>query len=182
MLFKSFFANMRPCLIFALWASGAVAKPIAGRDDADPLSLAIQALKGEMPEYVEPKLNRDITDFLAIGDSFSAGISADKPKDEMNWSCSRFKQSYPNQMHNSERFPGHATSRTFAFGSCLGAKMQDVVNNQITLGTPSDATYTPIGKPQVGTLSVSGNDLKFGEVGTLPVQICIFCSPVIPWP
>ncbi|KAL2204871.1 SGNH hydrolase [Sarocladium strictum] len=160
---------MRSILVFALWASGTIAVPMVERDDDDPLSQAIVALS-DIPEYVEPKLNRDITDFLAIGDSFSAGISADVPADEMNWYCSRFKQSYPNQMHNSDRFPGHSTSRTFTFGSCIGAKMKDVVEHQIELGKPGDGGYTPIGKPQVGTLSISGNDLKFGEI----VNSCLY--------
>ena len=42
--------------------------------------------------------------------------------------------------------------------------MQDVVDNQIELGTPdSSANYPKIGKPQIGTLSLSGNDLVFGN-------------------
>ena len=46
----------------------------------------------------------------------------------------------------------------------LAAKMQDVVDKQIELGTPDlSAEYPKIGKPQIGTLSLSGNDLGFGD-------------------
>ena len=43
--------------------------------------------------------------------------------------------------------------------------MQDVIDHQIELGTPDlTATYPKIGNPQIGTLSISGNDLGFGDV------------------
>ncbi|EPE35691.1 SGNH hydrolase [Glarea lozoyensis ATCC 20868] len=112
-----------------------------------------------------------ITEWLAIGDSFSAGISADGPSDELNWRCSRFKMSYPYQMQNSNRMPGNKTSRKLTFGSCTGESMSDVVNNQIALGEPvSGATYPKIGNPQVVSLSVSGNDVGFGDV----VNNCLY--------
>lgn len=136
---------------------------IMARRDADQAFKKI-VQDSKMPKYVAPSLKRDITDWLAIGDSFSAGVSADMPADELNWYCSRFRKSYPNQINEDARFPGHAASRTFVFGSCTGAKMTDVVNNQIELGRPSNANYPKIGKPQMGTVSLSGNDLKFGDV------------------
>lgn len=109
-------------------------------------------------------MNRDITDWLAIGDSFAAGISADVPDDQLNWWCRRFKKSYPNQVNENPRFPGHSTSRTFVFGACSGGKIQDVANKQLELGDPDlKANYPKIGKPQIGTLSISGNDLEFGK-------------------
>lgn len=123
--------------------------------------------------YVKPTLNRDITEWLAIGDSFSAGISADVPNDQLNWYCSRFRKSYPNQMNENSRFPGYASSRTFTFGSCTGATMSDILDKQLELGDPDDSNYPKIGKPQIATVSLSGNDLKFGEVSvpcTLPTH------------
>lgn len=149
-------------LILAMLIDSRLATPLETRD-TDPVASVIAA--AGVPKYVAPTtMNRDITDWLAIGDSFSAGISADVSDDQLNWWCSRFKQSYPNQMNNDPRFPGHSSSsRTFVFGACSGAKMQDIVDKQIELGTPDlSATYPRIGKPQVGTLSFSGNDLGFG--------------------
>lgn len=146
----------------ALLVSSVTAFPLITRDE-DPNVASIVAA-ANIPKYVAPT-SRDITDWLAIGDSFSAGISADVPADELNWSCSRFKQSYPNQMNENPRFPGHSTSRTFVFGACSGGKMEDLIAHQIELGNPDlNANYPKIGKPQVGTVSIGGNDLKFGEV------------------
>ncbi|MCJ1376928.1 hypothetical protein MMC17_000018 [Xylographa soralifera] len=49
--------------------------------------------------------------------------------------------------------------------------MQDVVDKQIELGTPDlSAQYPKIGKPQIGTLSLSGNDLGFGNI----VNACLY--------
>lgn len=46
--------------------------------------------------------------------------------------------------------------------------MQDVIDHQSELGTPDlTATYPKIGNPQLGTLSISGNDLGFGDVSKL---------------
>ena len=154
-------------LLLCLFFSSNLAFPLQSRDDGDPQAAQIIAA-ANVPKYIAPTLNRDITDWLAIGDSFSAGISADVPADEINWSCSRFKQSYPNQMNQNPRFPGHSTSRTFVFGSCSGGKMQDVIDHQIELGTHDlTATYPKIGQPQIGTLSISGNDLGFGDVSRM---------------
>ncbi|KAI4112393.1 MAG: hypothetical protein LQ338_008319, partial [Usnochroma carphineum] len=74
-------------------------------------------------------------------------------------------------MNENPRFPGHSTSRTFVFGACSGGKMQDLVDYQIELGDPDlNANYPKIGKPQIGTVSISGNDLKFGEI----VNACLY--------
>jgi hypothetical protein len=137
-------------LILAMLIGSSLATPFETRD-TNPVASAIAA--AGIPKYVAPTtMNRDITDWLAIGDSFSAGPSADIPADELEYWCSRFKQSYPNQMNNDPRFPGHSTSRTFVFGACTGAKMQDVIDKQIELGTPDlSATYPKIGTPQIGT-------------------------------
>lgn len=154
----------------ALLVSGGLGSgsPLASRD-SDPKVAQIFAAEN-VPKYVAPALNRDITDWLAIGDSFSAGISADVPSDQLEYWCSRFKRSYPNQINESPRFPGHSTSRTFAFGACTGAKMQDLEDKQLELGDPVETTYPKIGKPQIGTVSISGNDLKFGEI----VNACLY--------
>ena len=35
-------------------------------------------------------------------------------------------------MNNDPRFPGHSSSRTFVFGACTGAKMQDIVDRDVS--------------------------------------------------
>ena len=66
-------------------------------------------------------------------------------------------------MNIDPRFQGYSTSRSFVFGACSGTETQDVIDKQLELGTPIlSAEYPKIGKPQIGTLSVGGNDLGFG--------------------
>ncbi len=116
-----------------------------------------------IPKYVPPALNRDITEWFAIGDSFSAGISADVPSDLLNGACSRFKMSYPNQMNKDERFPGNTSSRTFVFASCSDPNTD--ADNQIDLLLPNQkANFPKMENPQIGTVSLSWDDLGFVEV------------------
>jgi hypothetical protein len=69
----------------------------------------------------------------------------------------------PHFMQNSTQRPGDSDTRVLTFGSCTGAKMQDITNKQLQQGDPTHYEYTPIGKPQIATLSAGGNDLGFGE-------------------
>jgi hypothetical protein len=148
-----------------------VLESLANASGRSHLETQMRSLAAAVPKYIDHDQNLEITEWLAIGDSFSAGISADGPSDEINWRCSRFKMSYPYQMQTSDQMPGNKTSRKFTFGSCTGESMSDVVNNQIALGEPSSgATYPKIGDPQVVTLSVSGNDVGFGDV----VNNCLY--------
>ena len=158
-------------IVSSLLINGGLGSPLSSRD-SDPRAAQIVTAEN-IPKYISPSLNRDITDWLAIGDSFSAGISADVPSDQIEYWCSRFKRSYPNQINLSPRFPGHSTSRTFVFGACSGAKMQDLEDKQLELGEADsnpEVQYPKIGKPQVGTVTISGNDLKFGEI----VNACLY--------
>jgi len=42
--------------------------------------------------------------------------------------------------------------------------MQDVLDHQLQYGDPSDTTSPKIGKPEIGVVSISGNDVGFGDV------------------
>ncbi|KAI1298001.1 SGNH hydrolase-type esterase domain-containing protein [Xylaria venustula] len=115
-----------------------------------------------LPKYSPPALNRDITEWFAIGDSFSAGVSADVPGDLLNADCSRFRMAYPNQMNQDPRLPGSPTSRTFVFASCADSNTD--VNDQVDSFLPDPkANFPKIEKPQIGTVSLSWDDLGFAE-------------------
>ncbi|KAI0533025.1 SGNH hydrolase-type esterase domain-containing protein [Xylaria digitata] len=117
-----------------------------------------------IPKYVAPPKNQDITEWFAIGDSFSAGVGVDVPNDSLTEACNRFRLSYPYQMNQDVRLPGHSDSRTFVFASCAGAKMQDVSDKQIAVLLPDlKANYAKMEKPQFGTVSLSWNDLGFAD-------------------
>ena len=52
----------------------------------------------------------------------------------------------------------------FSLEPALAPRCKDVVDKQIKLGTPDlSAAYPNIGKPQIGTLSLAGNGLGFGN-------------------
>ncbi|KAI0970598.1 SGNH hydrolase-type esterase domain-containing protein [Xylaria arbuscula] len=104
-----------------------------------------------LPKYSPPALNRDITEWFAIGDSFSAGVSADVPGDLLNADCSRFRMAYPNQMNQDARLPGSPTSRTFVFASCADSNTN--VYNQVDSFLPDPkANFPKMKKPQIGTI------------------------------
>ena len=49
--------------------------------------------------------------------------------------------------------------------------MQDLLDHQIGLGDPDlSANYPKTGEPQIGTVSIAGNDLKFGDVSIRAVM------------
>lgn len=135
-----------------------------------PVPSDIQVIIDGIPKYDVNTRYDEITEWLAIGDSYSAGISADIPNDELNWRCSRFRKSYPAQMHLSTRFPGNPATRHLTFGACSGDKMDDVVSDQIELGKPSNVNFPKIGNPQIVTVSMSGNDLGFGDVSLVVLK------------
>ena len=69
--------------LLALFVSNIAAFPLDARDDDSMIAKILG--DANIAKYVEPQMNRDITDWLAIGDSFSAGITADVPDDRLNW-------------------------------------------------------------------------------------------------
>ena len=69
--------------LLALLVSKIVAFPLDARGDDPKIAKIVGDAK--IAKYVKPEMKRDITDWLAIGDSFSAGITADVPDDRLNW-------------------------------------------------------------------------------------------------
>lgn len=65
-----------------------------------------------------------------------------------------------------------------AFGPCSGNVMVDVRENMLEQGDAKDTSqmgihdwpYTPIGKPQIAVMTISGNDVKFSGI----VNDCVF--------
>jgi len=76
-------------------------------------------------------------------------------------------------MQYDSRMPGDVNSRILTFSACSGASTKDVMDFQLNQGTPDpNAKYTAIGKPQLATISVGGNNLDFGTL----VQKSFICS------
>jgi hypothetical protein len=86
----------------------------------------------------DPKSDTDyqewITQWAAIGDSYSAGIGAGKRIDQ---ACSRYDLSYPYLMENPDRMGPHGLSN-LQFLSCSGYTSVQVLNEQIPKLQPDD--------------------------------------------
>ncbi|CAG8982625.1 hypothetical protein HYALB_00008117 [Hymenoscyphus albidus] len=99
--------------------------------------------------------------YIALGDSFSAGIGAGKytqPDNPLVKKCKRMTGSYPTQVKGL--FP-RIDDNNFLFESCSGDKLENI-----------DAQLSNLGgtRAQVVTLSISGNDIKFSAV----VEKCVY--------
>ena len=134
-------------------------------DDAS-LSSSVSAAAASLglADYVTPLVFDDITEWIPLGDSFTAGIGSNGPDDYMEFSqdCSRYQQAYPVIMNQNEQWSGNAATRTLNFGACSGNKMQDVTDKQLSDNATVD--YKNFGTPQVAVITISGNDIGFTDV------------------
>lgn len=116
---------------------------------------------------------------LAVGDSYTAGIGSNKKEDEILHSidCARYQRSWPVQLSDKDDWNviNDNTKPKLTFGACSGEVMKDMREKQLKQGEPSDKDreYVPIGHPQLAVMTISGNDLLFGDV----VNDCIFRFP-----
>lgn len=94
--------------------------------------------------------------FASVGDSYSAGLGSG---DRLDWSCSRYAQSYPNILHSL--LLGADPDRVHQFLACSGATITEVLEKQVkALEDGVDLL----------TISAGGND-----VGLTPIlSNCIY--------
>jgi lysophospholipase L1-like esterase len=64
--------------------------------------------------------------FASVGDSYSAGLGSGA---RLDWSCSRYVESYPNILHTSLLGPN--INRTHQFLACSGATSTEILQKQI---------------------------------------------------
>ncbi|KAH0562424.1 hypothetical protein GP486_002884 [Trichoglossum hirsutum] len=99
--------------------------------------------------------------YIALGDSFAAGIGAghyiDRNNDEVK-RCKRFDGSYPWQ---AKHMFFYLDDEAFNFEACSGDVLAGIDNQVANLGG---------NRAQAITLSISGNDFNFGDV----VRSCIY--------
>jgi len=95
-------------------------------------------------------------DWVALGDSYTAGPGAGDPYDEHldPEYCYRSKGAYPVQL--IEDFPFHTAPR-YQFLACTGANTGDVLHNQLR----NVDTNPP---PDFVVLTLGGNDIGFGAI------------------
>jgi lysophospholipase L1-like esterase len=98
----------------------------------------------------EPALN-----YVALGDSFSSGHGASFSY--VDNSCRRSDSAYPKQFFDLDKAIAGPSVATFVNKACTGAKVADVLNDQLDALQP-DTTLV--------TITIGGNDLNFAPVAT----------------
>jgi hypothetical protein len=117
--------------------------------------------------YAKP--SQKVTEFIAIGDSYTAGVGSNGAPDYIHGSgdCSRYDKGWPLQLQNLDEWEEFNDGvPVLNFEACTGAKMQDVIDKQLNLGdgTWRDTPYHDFGRPQLAVLTISGNDVGFVSV------------------
>jgi len=118
---------------------------------------------------------------LAIGDSYTAGIGSNGENAEIGETdCSRYYSSWPMQLQEKDEWYdiNDRKKPDLIFGACSGNLMKDVREKQLRQGDPVDTgrnMFTPIGKPQIAVLTISGNDADFSHI----INDCIFRWPFL---
>ncbi|KAF2111855.1 SGNH hydrolase-type esterase domain-containing protein, partial [Lophiotrema nucula] len=93
-------------------------------------------------EDLDPDDQSWIQNWAAVGDSYASGIGAGN---NIDYSCSRYDNAYPNLINNDERLSGQ---QIFEFKACSGAVTNDVAKQVDALSSNQDAI----------TVSSGGND------------------------
>jgi lysophospholipase L1-like esterase len=93
--------------------------------------------------------------YVALGDSFSSGHGASSSY--VDNKCRLSDSAYPKQFFDLDKAIAAPSVATFVNKACTGAKVADVLNNQLGALQP-DTTLV--------TITVGGNDLNFASVAT----------------
>ena len=135
----------------------------AAQDDQLVSAISSFVASASLQPFATPLVSTPITEWGALGDSFTAGIGSNGLKDYIgsSFECQRYLQSYPPKMNADARLPGIPTTRKLNFGACSGKTIIDIRDNQLRDNPPSG--YAPFGKPQLAVMTIGGNDLGFTE-------------------
>ncbi len=112
-------------------------------------------------------------DFVALGDSYAAGIGASSWLDDdrdPDLKCKKTVGAYPWVLYTLlGTFPRGEPRIPFYFAACSGAVIQDITHAS-SQGIPSQLNNAPVYDFWGATLSIGGNDAGFGEIA----ESCLF--------
>jgi lysophospholipase L1-like esterase len=150
-------------------AAAMVAVPTAVADELDDLKAAADAVYKDLKSHSfvpYKKPTQRVSEWIALGDSYTAGTGANGKSDGFAGDAFRGKKSYPMQMsmdHDNWGFiNGDTHLPQFSFHAYTGDTTKELVKEQLKQGDFRDeidkGRGQQFGKPQLATLTIGGND------------------------
>ncbi|KAE8135882.1 SGNH hydrolase-type esterase domain-containing protein [Aspergillus pseudotamarii] len=149
---------------------------VSGLADDINFSAAAQSISAVLadPTFVPyTKPNQKIEEFIALGDSYTAGTGCNGNDEIMGGDALRGKRAYPMQMSQDKDNwafvnNGDETLPRFSFHAYTGDTSQELVVEQLQQGAyedkPDRPRGQPFGKPQVAVLTIGGNDAGLSSI------------------
>ena len=121
--------------------------------------------------YVRP--NQRITEFVALGDSWTSGVGSNGRPERVGGFAERGLSSYPFQMSRDdamwEYINNDTTTPRLNFLAHTGDKIKELLEDQLTIQGGWEfrnwdhARGMPFGHPQIAVVTVGGNDAHFAK-------------------
>ncbi|KAH7109411.1 glycosyl hydrolase family 71-domain-containing protein [Dendryphion nanum] len=131
--------------------------------------LAVMPVEGEEEDDDDGDSDRLdfrwVESYLAMGDSFAAGIGVGEVRPESDaYGCSRYSGAYPLKVQEAIQSPN------FVFTACSGDKSTDIIKNQFSKAWYIGPGLTQVRTFDLVTMSAGGNDVGFSDV----LKGCLF--------
>lgn len=132
----------------------------------DGASKSISAVLAD-PSFVPYTVpNQKIEEFIALGDSYTAGTGCNGNNEVLAGDAVRGKRAYPMQMsqdkENWQFINVGDDIKRFSFHAYTGDTTKELVSEQLKQGAYKDnkdlPRTQPFGKPQIAVLTIGGND------------------------
>lgn len=121
--------------------------------------------------YVKPK--QKVYEFVALGDSYTAGVGANGESERLGEAADRGVRSYPMQMYKDvdmwQIINGDRKQPRFTFLAHTTDRFHNVLQDQLTNegwfeeNSWDRARGVHFGHPQLAVMTVGGNDAHFAE-------------------
>ncbi|KAJ8128593.1 hypothetical protein O1611_g5044 [Lasiodiplodia mahajangana] len=149
---------------------------VSAQDPGFDYGAAAQSISSELssPTFVPySRPAQKIEEFIAAGDSYTAGTGCNGLKENMAGSAGRGQRSYPMQMaadqDNWDFINGDLTLPRLSFPAYTGDKTAELVSEQLKQGDYKDNNKDlprgqPFGKPQIAVVTIGGNDAGLSNI------------------
>ncbi|KAF3388696.1 hypothetical protein F1880_004322 [Penicillium rolfsii] len=156
--------HIRYCIY--IWGLFAVPGNLAEDIDFQAAARSISAALADPSFAPYTKSTRKIREFIAVGDSYTAGTGCNGNGERMSEDALRGKRSYPMQMSqdgkNCAFINDDDTLGRFSFHAYTGNKSEQLITEQLEQGDYKDGDFVPrnqpFGKAQVAVATNGSND------------------------